>query len=154
MVGAYTWHTLGRACVGLGLASPPLFPSPWARHTPTPFLEPLFPHRARQTPTLLQPPSLTGHGQVAGISRVWGVVPYSPVFPPLHPVTTPFLLGPSHAHPSFTTPFLSAWARNCPDPFATLRARVHVPSAATYLTLLRTICDCVWVDLSPPWTHT
>jgi hypothetical protein len=153
MAGAYTWHTLGRACVGLGLASPPPFFTLGPSHAHPFPRTPFFPHQARQTPTFLQPPSLTGHGQVAGISRVWGVVPYSPVFPPSSPCHHPFLLGPSHAHPVFTTPFLqpgpaiAQTLSHCRMYGCMSPPRYPSPIFTDYMRL------CMG-DTSPPWTHT
>jgi hypothetical protein len=138
----------------------PLLPpfTHWARHTPTPFPSPPFPHWAHQMPTLLQPafgppPSLMGHGQVARISRVWGVIPYSPVFPPLHPVTTP-------SSWALHTPTLPLRPPSCslglqlPRPFLNAACmgacplRGHPsPSFTDYMRL------CMG-DMSPPWTHT
>jgi hypothetical protein len=60
-----------------------------------------------------------GHGQVTGISRVWGVILYSPVFPPLHPVTTPSYWA-LYMPTLPLCPPPSAWAHNRTDPFSML----------------------------------
>jgi hypothetical protein len=115
------------------------FPFPPPSHTgpvtcPPLFLHPLFHTGPVKHPLYFNwpfgpPPSSMGHGQVARISRVWGIVPYSPVFPLLHPVTTP-----------------SHWALHMPT----------LPSCPPLLqpgpAIAQTLSQChMYGCMSPPW---
>jgi hypothetical protein len=152
MAGAYTWHTLSRACVRLGLVTPPFsftlgpshahpFPRPPFFHTgpvKCPFYFTLFPQRVTG-----KSPGSVGFGASSPIA----------LSSPLFTLSPPLLTGPFTRPPFFTTPFLQpgpAIAQTlshrrvygCMSP-----PRCPFPIFTDYMRL------CMG-DTSPPWTHT
>jgi hypothetical protein len=132
--------------------------SHWARHMPTLFL---YPHPFTLSPlsTHFTSTSLLGHSFLNGswascrISRVWGVVPYSPVFVAPSPCHHPFLLGPSHAHPSSQPPYSSLGLQS-PRPFLTAVCMGACPLCGHPSPSFTDYMRLCMGDTSPPWTHT